>query len=90
MAGSKKDDLPPPPPESASDEVKAEYYEQHDPVDLVDAGYFAEDGIFKGDRRLVDLRPEREKVAMPVKVEVARRLHRRACRSGYTSDGDHT
>jgi len=37
MAARKKDNLPLPPPESASDRVKAAYYGEHDPIDLVDA-----------------------------------------------------
>jgi hypothetical protein len=34
--------------------MKAEYYEKHDPVDLLDAGYLVQDGIFEGDECLVD------------------------------------
>ena len=33
-------------------ERKAEYYEKYDAVDLIDAGYLVEDGIFEGDKRL--------------------------------------
>lgn len=84
MGARKKTEIPPPPPEGASDRLKGEYYESHDPVELVDAGYFVEDGIFEGDTRRVDLRPERGLVAIPVKAEVARKLYRRACRSGCT------
>ena len=76
--------VPPPPPESASDRLKAQYYEKHDPVDLLDAGYLQEDGIFVGDKRVVDLRPERGLVAIPVDARVARKLYRRARRSGCT------
>jgi len=74
----------PPPPESASDKAKAAYYEKHDPVDLLDAGYLEEDGIFEGDKRIVDLRPERGLVAIPVDERVARKLCRIARRSGCT------
>ena len=85
MAGNKKrKSIPPPPPESASDKVKAEYYEKHDPVDLLDAGYLEEDGLFVGDKRVVDLRPERGLVSIPVEARVARKLYRIARRRGCT------
>lgn len=74
----------PPPPERASDRTKAAYYEAHDPVDLLDAGYLEEDGIFEGGKRIVDLRPERGLVAIPVDERVARKLCRVARRSGCT------
>jgi hypothetical protein len=80
----KKGSIPPPPPESASERVKAAYYRKHDPVDLIDAGYWEEDGLFKANRRLVDLRPERGLMAIPVATPVARKLHRLACRAGCT------
>jgi len=76
--------VPPPPRESASDAAKADYYEKHDPVDLVDAGYFEEEGIFEGEKRLVDLRPERGLIAVPIDARIARRLHRIARQSGRT------
>ncbi|MFA5865863.1 MAG: hypothetical protein WC975_14410 [Phycisphaerae bacterium] len=74
--------IPPPPPASASDKVKAKYYEKYDPVDLIDAGYFEDDGIFKGNKCLVDLRPERGLVTIPIEEKVARKLYRIARRSG--------
>ena len=80
----KKKSIPPPPPENASDRAKARYCEKHDPVNLLDAGYLQEEGIFVGDKRVVDLRPERGLVAIPVDARVARKLYRRACRSGCT------
>jgi hypothetical protein len=76
--------IPPPPRESASDEAKAAYYERHDPVDLLDAGYLEEDGLFEGERRLVDLRPERGLVVIPIDAGVARRLWRLAKGRGQT------
>jgi hypothetical protein len=57
MTSKKKKNVFPPPPQSASNKDKAAYYEKHDPVDLIDAGLFEEDGIYKGNKRLVDLRP---------------------------------
>jgi hypothetical protein len=83
MAGKRKR-IPPPPPENASHRVKAAYYRRYDPIDLIDAGYFQEDGIFKGTRRLVDLRPERGLIAIPVATPVARKLHRVARQRGCT------
>ena len=74
----------PPPAERASDRTKARYYERQDPVDLIDAGYFQEEGIFKGDRRVVDLSPERGLVRIPITADVARRLRRVARRKGCT------
>ncbi len=53
-------------------------------MDLLDAGYLEEDGIFEGDKRIVDLRPERGLVAIPVDERVARKLRRVALRSGCT------
>lgn len=79
-----KKSIPAPPPENASDRTKARYYERHDPVDLLDAGYLLEEGIFVGDKRVVDLRPERGLVAIPVDARVAKKLYRRARRSGCT------
>ena len=84
MADKRRKRVPPPPPESASDRGKAAYYRQHDPVDLIDAGYFQEDGIFKGGRRVVDLRPERGLISIPVATPVAQKLHRLARQTGYT------
>ncbi|MBM4039494.1 MAG: hypothetical protein FJ290_13360 [Planctomycetes bacterium] len=52
MGRKKRRAIPPPPPESASDAVKAAYYEKHDPADLMDAGYFVEEDIFDGEERL--------------------------------------
>jgi hypothetical protein len=82
MANRKK--VPPPPPESASDAVKAAYYEKHDPVDLLDVGYFQEEGIFEGEKQVVDLRPERGLVAIPLDAQVAKKLLRAARQSGTT------
>ena len=76
--------IPPPPLASASDAAKGAYYEKHDPVDLVDAGYFEEEGIFKAEKCLVDLRPERGLIAVPIDARIARRLHRIARQSGRT------
>jgi hypothetical protein len=59
MTRKKHRSVPPPPPASAPDAVKAAYYEKHDAVDLLDAGYMEEEGIFEGDRCLVDLRAGR-------------------------------
>ena len=73
-----------PPPASASDPVKAEYYEKHDPVDLLDAGYLVQEGIFEGDECLVDLRARHGKIAIPIDARVARRVLRLARRSGCT------
>ncbi len=84
MAAKRTKRIPSPPPESASERVKAAYYRKHDPVDLIDAGYFEEDGIFKGSRRLVDLRPERGLITVPVATPVARKLYRMARRAGCT------
>lgn len=84
MAGKRKRRIPAPPPESASDKAKADYYQRYEPTELLDAGYVLEDGIFEGDEAVVDLRPERGMVAIPVKAEVARKLYRRAARSGCT------
>ncbi|MBM4044663.1 MAG: hypothetical protein FJ279_06075 [Planctomycetes bacterium] len=79
-----KRNIPRPPRESDSDKVKAAYYEKHDPVDLLDAGYLEEDGLFVGDKRVVDLRPERGLVRIPVAAPVARKLYRVARRAGCT------
>ena len=76
--------IPPPPPASASDAVKAEYYERYDPADLLDAGYLVQEGIFEGDECLVDLRADRGKIAIPIDARVARRVPRLARRSGCT------
>ena len=84
MALKKHKRIPPPPPASASDAVKAEYYEKHDPADLLDAGYLAEEGIFEGDECLVDLRSGHGKIAIPIDARVARRILRLARRSGCT------
>jgi len=84
MATTKRKAVPPPPPESASDAVKAAYYEKHDVLDLLDAGYLEEVGIFEGDECLADLRPERGRVAIPIDAQVARRLRRVARRAGCT------
>ncbi len=84
MATKTHGTIPPPPPESASDATKAAYYEKHDPVDLIDAGYFEEEGIFERDKCLVDLRTERGLISVPIDARVARKLHRIARRSGCT------
>ena len=84
MADKRTRTISPPPPVSASDRVKADYYRKHDPVDLLDAGYLEEDGIFKGNRRLVDLRPERGLITIPVATPVAKRLYRLARKTGCT------
>ena len=84
VAARKAKGIPPPPKESDPDEVKAEYYTEHDPVDLLDAGYLEEDGIYHGDECVVDLRPERGFVRIPVKAKVAHQLHDVARRSGCT------
>ncbi|MBM4038506.1 MAG: hypothetical protein FJ290_08325 [Planctomycetes bacterium] len=84
MGLSERTRVAPPPPESASDKAKAAYYEKQDPADLLDAGYLEEDGIFEGDKRIADLRPERGLVAIPVDERVARKLRRVARRSGCT------
>jgi len=80
----RKKHIAPPPGESASDKAKAHYYEKHDPIDLIDAGYFEEDGIYKGNKRIVDLRPQRGLVTIPIQEKVARKLFRIAKRSGCT------
>jgi hypothetical protein len=79
-----KKHIAPPPCESASDKVKADYYEKHDPIDLIDAGYFEEDGIYKGNKRMVDLRPQRGLITIPIQEKIARKLYRIARRSGCT------
>jgi hypothetical protein len=84
MAHRRKKRVPPPPRESDSDARKARYYAKHDPVDLLDAGYLVEEGIFQGDKRLVDLRPERGLVQVPIAAPVARKLHGLARRAGCT------
>jgi hypothetical protein len=84
MASRSRKRIAPPPRESATEKAKAEYYEKHDPVDLLDAGYLEEDGIYEGEKRLVDLRLERGLVAIPVEARVARKLYRLARRSGCT------
>jgi hypothetical protein len=84
MALKKHRTVPPPPRSNTSDAAKAGYYEKHDPVDLIDAGYFQEEGIFEGDKCVVDLRAERGLIAIPVDARIARRLHRLARRSKCT------
>jgi hypothetical protein len=81
---AKRKHIPPPPPEGASDKTKAKYCAKHDAVALLDAGYLEEDGIFVGDKRVVDLRPERGLVAIPVRASVARKLYLAARRSRCT------
>jgi hypothetical protein len=80
----RKKHIAPPPSERASDKVKADYYEKHDPIDLIDAGYFEEDGIYKGNKRMVDLRPQRGLIAIPIQEKIARKLYRIARHSGCT------
>ena len=71
MARRKRSRIPPLPRET-------------DPVDLLDASYLEEDGIYEGETLLVDLKQERGLVAVPVEARVARKLYRAARRSGCT------
>jgi hypothetical protein len=84
MVSRTKHPVPHPPRETESDTRKAEYYARYDPVDLMDAGYLEEDGLFQGDRCLVNLRPERGLVRIPVAAAVARKLRGAARRAGCT------
>jgi len=84
MVVKKRKNIPPLPPSKDSDKIKGAYYEKYDPVDLIDAGYFEEDGIFEGDKRVVDLRTERGMVTIPIEAPVARKLYRVARRNGCT------
>ncbi len=84
MASRKSKPIAPPPGPDAPDAVKARYYETYDPVELLRAGYLEEDGIFEGDKRVVDLRPGRGLVSVPIRAKTARRLHRAARRAGCT------
>ena len=84
MAGKKSKRIPPPPGRDAPDDVKARYYETYDPVELLRAGYLEEVGVFEGDKLVVDLRPGRGLVSVPIRARTARKLHLAARRAGCT------